>query len=126
MADSNVKLTVAFIDQTLDDEEKNEEVERLFTQIRELDEIEDIQRVTDPNPPVGNKSVGAFLTGLLMAEIKPENFKKLFGFLSDRLGNKQIKLTVKAPDGREINVEASSQQEFDYAWQKAQDFLNQK
>ncbi|MBD2472244.1 hypothetical protein [Nostoc sp. FACHB-145] len=126
MPNSSVKLTIAFIDENLDDEEKSEEVEKLLTQIRELDEVEEVSRVTDPNPPANNKSVIAFLSHLLMAEVKLENFKKLFGFLSERLGNKPVKLTVKAPDGSEINVEASSQKQFEIAWQKAQNFLDKK
>jgi len=79
--------------------------------------------VLAPNPPVVNKTAGAILFGLLTAEVSVANFKKLGAFLSDRLGNKPIKLKVKAPDGREMELEASSQQEFDYAYQKAQDFL---
>ena len=34
-----------------------------------------------------------------------------------------IRLRVKALDGRELGLEASSQTEFDFAYQKAQDFL---
>ena len=44
-------------------------------------------------------------------------------FLSDRIGNKPMKLKVKAPDGKEMELEASSRQEFDFVYQKAQDFL---
>jgi len=63
------------------------------------------------------------LVGLLTTKVSIANFKKLGAFLGDRLGNKPIKLKVKAPDGREMELEASSQAEFDYAYQKAQDFL---
>jgi ATP-dependent exoDNAse (exonuclease V) alpha subunit len=124
MADrSDVKVTIAFTDPDLEAEEKDEEVQRLLNQMKDLDEVEAVDRVIDPNPPEGNKAAGGFLVGLLLAEVSKENFKKLMGFLSDRLGNKPIKLKVKAPDGRELELEANSQAEFDYAYQKAQDFL---
>jgi hypothetical protein len=44
-----------------------------------------------------------------MAEMSVANFKKLGGFLGDRLGNKPVKLKVKAPDDRELELAASSQ-----------------
>jgi hypothetical protein len=120
---SNVKLTIAFNDPDLDMEELDEEVQRLLVQMKELDEVEEVNRVLDPNPPEGNKAIGGFIVGLLLTEVSKENFKKLMGFLGDRLGNKPIKLKVKAPDGRELELEASSQEEFDFAYQKAQAFL---
>ncbi|MFM2060514.1 MAG: hypothetical protein RLZZ507_184 [Cyanobacteriota bacterium] len=123
---SNFQITIAFTDTDLDNEDKNQEVQKLLSQMQKLDEIEDVNRVLDPNPPEGNKAGGGFLPGLLTAQVNPANFLKLFGFLAERLGNKPIKLNVKAPDGREINVEASSKEEFEFAWQKAQDFINNK
>lgn len=124
-APSNIQLTIDFNHPDLDEEEKDKEVQKLLAQIKELDQVEDVERVLDPNPPEGNKAFLSFLTGLLMVEVSPANIKKLFGFLGERLGNKAIKLTVKAPNGKEISVEASSKQEFEYAMQKAQDFLNE-
>jgi hypothetical protein len=52
--------------------------------LRDLDEIETIYRVLDPNPPEGNKALGEFLVGLLTAEVSVGNVKKLMGFLGDR------------------------------------------
>jgi hypothetical protein len=118
-----VMLTIDFNNPDLDAEEAEEAVQNLIGQMRDLDEIESVERVLDPNPPVGNKAVGSFLVGLLMAEVSVANVKKLGAFMGDRIGNKPIKLKVKAPDGRELELEASSQQEFDYAYEKAQAFL---
>lgn len=124
MADaSNVKLTIAFNDQDLDAEEKDEEVQKLLAQMKELDEVEAVDRVIDLNPPKGNKALGGFLIGLLTAEVSPANIKKVFGFLSDRLGGKPIEMTLKAPDGRELSVKASSNVEFEFVMQQAQEFL---
>jgi len=123
MAEETVMLTIAFNDPELDSEELEAQAQNLLTQMRDLDEVETVDRVLDPNPPEGNKAIGGILVGLLMAEVSVANFKKLGGFLGNRLGNKPIKLKVKAPDGREMELEASSQQEFDYAYEKAQAFL---
>jgi hypothetical protein len=120
---STATLTIAFNDPQLDQEEKEEEVQKLLKQMKQLKEVESVERVLDPNPPIGNKSFSAFLVGLLTAEVSPANIKKLFQFLTDRLGNKSIKMKVKASDGKELEIEASSREEFEVAMQKAQDFF---
>lgn len=119
-------ITISFIDPDLSLEEKDEEVQKLLIQLKKIDEVNDVERVLDPNPPVGNKSLGGFLIGMLTAEVSVTNVKKILGFLSERLSGKPIKLSLKIPDGREISVEASSQEEFAFAIQKAQEFLQNK
>ncbi|MEH2324818.1 MAG: hypothetical protein V7K32_14860 [Nostoc sp.] len=42
------------------------------------------------------------------------NFKKVLGYLSDRLGNKTIELEVEA-NGKKLKVKASSQKELNAA-----------
>jgi hypothetical protein len=78
--------------------------------------------VLDPNPPAGNKSVGAALIGILTAEVSPVNIKKLLGFLGDRLGNKPIELEVEA-NGKKLKVTASSQAEIIEQTKAAQEFV---
>ena len=123
MTSSNITLTIAFTDPALDKDEREAQAQNLLVQLKDLDEVEAVNRVLDPNPPARNKTVGGFLVGLLMTEVSVANFKKLGAFLGDRLGNKPVKLKVKAPDGRELELEASSREEFDYAYEKAQAFL---
>jgi hypothetical protein len=120
---SNIQVTIAFTDPELNSEELEAQAQNLLAQMKDLDEVESVDRALDPNAPLGNKSVGGFIIGLLTVEVSIANFKKLGAFLGDRLSNKPIKLKVKTPDGRELELEASSQQEFDFVYQKAQDFL---
>ena len=118
---SNVKLTIAFNDPDLDSEELEEQAQNLLAQMRDVDEIETVDRVLDPNPPVGNKAVGAILVGLLTAQVNKENAQKVMGFLGDRLGNKAIELEVEA-NGKKLKVKASSQEELEAAIAAAQRF----
>ncbi len=126
LEDSIISITVSFIDPDLDLEERDNEVQKLLNQIGKLDEVEEVERVLDPNPPAGNKALGGFLVGMLTAEVSSTNLKKLLGFLSERLSGKPIKIAVKTPDGREISVEASSQVEFAFAMQQVQELLQIK
>jgi len=118
---SNVKLTIAFNDPDLDSEELEEQAQNLLAQMRDLDEIETVDRVLDPNPPVGNKAVGAILVGLLTAQVNKENAQKVMGFLGDRLGNKAIELEVEA-NGKKLKVKASSREELEAEIEAAQRF----
>jgi ferric-dicitrate binding protein FerR (iron transport regulator) len=127
MSDNDLmQIAVTFDSPDSEMEERESEALNLFQALRELEEVEAVSRVLDPNPPRGNKAVGGFIIGLLTAEVSVTNFKKLMGFLGDRVGSKPIKLKLKAPDGRELELEASSQAEFEFAFQKAQEFLGNK
>ena len=92
---SSIKLTIAFSDPELDSEELEAQAQNLLAQMKDWDEVEMFDRVLDPNPPAGNKSLGAILVGLLTTQVNKENAQKLLGFLGDRLGNKLIELEVE-------------------------------
>jgi len=117
---SNVKLTIAFNDPDLDAEEREEQAQQFMAELQQMDEVE-VDRVLDPNPPEGNKAVGAILIGLLTAQVNKENAQKVMGFLGDRLGNKAIELEVEA-NGKKLKVKASSREELEAAIAAAQKF----
>jgi hypothetical protein len=119
----NLKLTIAFTDPELEPEQRDNQAQRLIAELRDIDDVETVDRVLDPNPPAGNKSIGGYLVGLLMAEVKVDNAKKLFGFLKDRLVGKSIEFTVEA-NGKKLSVKASSREELDYAIKAATDFIS--
>ena len=117
----NVQITIALQDADLDEEELQQETERLRKQINELDEVENVHLVADPNPPEGGKG-GGFLIGLLTAEVNVKNIKALFGFLSDRLSGKSIELEVEA-HGKKLKVKANSQKELLAMIEVAKEFI---
>ncbi len=119
---STVKLTINFNDPRADAEERDKEVQKLLAQLKGLDEIESVSRVPDLNPQLGSKSLGGFLIGLLTAEVSTENFKKLIGFLGDRLGGKTIEFEVEG-NGRKLKLKASSHEELEVALKAAKDFI---
>jgi hypothetical protein len=121
-ANSNIKFTITFNDPDLDAEEKDEQSQRLIAELKQIDEVDAVGRVLDPNPPEGNKALGGFLAGLLMAEVNVANAKKLMGFLGDRLGGKPIELAVEA-NGKKLTVKAHSREELEAAIKAAQDFI---
>ncbi|MFG6094064.1 hypothetical protein SPB21_02385 [Leptothoe sp. ISB3NOV94-8A] len=121
MSDATVKYTIIFNDPELDNEERDEEVDKLLPQIRELEDVV-VARVKDPSPPIGNKSLGGFLVGVLTAEVNAANAKQAFEFLRDRLGGKTIELEVEG-NGKKLKVSASNRADLEAAIQQAQAFI---
>lgn len=62
----------------------------------------------------GNKALGGFLIGLLLAEVSVANAQKLMGFLGDRLGGKPIELAVEA-NRKTLTMKAHSREELEAA-----------
>ncbi|MEH2186345.1 MAG: hypothetical protein V7K64_09195 [Nostoc sp.] len=120
-SESNVKLTIALANPDLDAEEQEREARNLLREIKDLD-VESAELVAVTEIPEGAKSVGGFLVGVLQTEVSLANFKKLLGFLGDRLGHKSIELEVEA-NGKKLKVKASSREELAAAIEQAQKFV---
>ena len=122
----DVQITIDFRNPDLDDEELEELTQSLLDEMLELDEVTDVKRVLDPNPPEGSKAVGAVLIGCLMTLVNPNNIKDLFGFMAARMANrldkKPIELEVEA-NGKKLKITANSQQDLLAAVQSAQQFV---
>ncbi|HEY9653106.1 MAG TPA: hypothetical protein V6C95_20785, partial [Coleofasciculaceae cyanobacterium] len=97
--------------------------QRVFRQMSQVDQVEQVHRIPEPNPPAGSKPLdAAFLIGLLTAEVNIKNIRALLEFLWERLSGKPIELKVEA-NGRKLEVTAYSQQELSAAVEAAQEFL---
>lgn len=119
---SSIRLTFNFNDPDLTSDERDEQAQRLIAELKDVDEVETVDRVLDPNPPEGNKALGGMLVGLLTAEVNAENAKRLFSFLGERLGGKAIELEVAA-NGKKLKVKAQNREELEFAIKAAQDFV---
>lgn len=121
--DLNVTLDLRNADPSLSPEELEALTQRLFQQMGDLDEVEQVKRIQEANPPTGSKPLdAAFLIGLLTAEVNAKNIKALLDFLWERLSGKPIELKVEA-NGKKLEVKAYSQQELSAAIEAAQQFL---
>ncbi|MBD2528353.1 hypothetical protein H6G97_01785 [Nostoc flagelliforme FACHB-838] len=118
---SNIKFTIALGNPNLDAEEQERETRNLVREIKDLD-VESAELVAVTETPKGSKALGGFLLGVLQAEVSMANFKKVLGFVGDRLGNKTVELEVEA-NGKKLKIKASSQQELAAALEAAQKFV---
>jgi hypothetical protein len=122
---SNIKLTIAFNDPELDPEERDVQSQRLMAELRDMEDVEAVGRVVDPNPPEGNKAAGGFLPGMLATEIEPVNFNSVFDLLGDRYAQKSVEIEIEVGD-RKITVTATSQAELMATLPMLQQFLSMK
>lgn len=116
-----VKFTIMFSDPDLDDEELESQAWSLLRQLREVEDIETVNRVIDSSP-LGSKSIGSYLIGLLTAEISKEKSGSLIQFFREHIGSKQIELEVEA-NGRRLKLKAGSRRDLEAALSAAQKFV---
>ncbi|RUR76276.1 hypothetical protein ACF3DV_22135 [Chlorogloeopsis fritschii PCC 9212] len=119
---SSVKFTIHFNDPNLEAEEQNEQVLRLMAELREMGEVDAVNRVPVPSTPKDSRALGGYLVGLLTAEVNVANAKKVLNFLRISLARKPIELAVEA-NGKKIQVKANSLEELEAAIKAAQDFI---
>jgi hypothetical protein len=123
LEDTVIQFTFAVNEPSLDDGERQKLAKRLLQQLRNLDEVEKVDRCEDLNPEVGSKPGFATLVGVLVAEVNVKNFKAFLSFLGDRLGDKPIAINIKVGD-KEVKIEARSRKELMEAEQIAQALLS--
>jgi len=107
-----LELTFGLNDFLFEDETRLKLAKQLLPELRDLDEVVRADRTEDLNPEANSKPGFATVIGFLTAVITFENLTKFIEWLSDRLKDKPIKLSVKVGD-EEINLEASSRQELE-------------
>ncbi len=120
---SNIKITISLIDPELGEEDKDREIQNLLTQMKELDEIENVERLVDSQIPENSKSITAKALAGAIAIVKSENTKKIWSFLTERLNSKQIEMSLEAADGRKINLKVRTQEEFKLVMGEAKKFI---
>jgi len=116
--DTNVFVNLELVDTSLDSEDLQAATRNLLKQVKAVDGVEEADLVSVNEVPDGAMAIGGFVVGLLTAEVSAANLKKVGGFLKDRIVGKTLKMSVEAY-GKKIAIEGSSQAEFEYALQKA-------
>ncbi|MDF5721359.1 MAG: sugar ABC transporter permease [Rhizonema sp. PD37] len=120
---STVEVTISLSSIDLQDEELLQaQVEDLLPQIREVDGVEEAHLVTEEASPALAKGEG-FIVGAIKALIVPGS-TALFNFLKEHFSGKPIEITLKkTSDSQELKIKAGNQKDFEFASQKAQEFL---
>ena len=121
---TNVFVNLELVDSSLDAEDLQAAARNLLKQVRAVDGVEEADLVAVTDVPEGAMALGGFVVGLLAAEVSAANLQKLGGFLKDRIVGKTLKMSVEAY-GKKIAIEGSSQVEFEYALQKANEQIAQ-
>ena len=102
-----IQVTFAVDYPELDDDRRQKIASNLLRELRDLDEVEKAYLSDDMHPEPGSKPGFATLIGFITTKVSIQNIKGFLSFLSDRLGDKPIKISVKVGD-KEVIIEAKS------------------
>ncbi len=75
----------------------------LLKEMRSLDEIDRVQRVSDPNPPEGEMSGGGNLVGVVASKLNLSNVRSVGGYLAQKFASKPVDIKVEA-NGRKFEI----------------------
>jgi len=120
-------IALTFQAPELNDEDLQAEVEKLLPQIREIDSVEQADLISVEPVPDGSKAGSGFVLGAL--KLVADNSKiiqALLGLSNALLGNKTLKMTVKASDGSEFSGEAKNRDELEYLLKQAEEFYQRR
>jgi len=125
---NRTEILLTFQAPDLDDEDLQIYVERLLPQIRDIEGVEKANLVGAETTVEGSRSIGGFALGAVKVVAENSNIIKGLWSLSNTLtgNNKTLKMTVKAPDGREFSGEAKSRDDFEYLMQQAEEFYQRR
>ena len=119
--DCTIQFTFAIDDPELDDDRRDKIARQLLPELRKQDEVVKADLTEDLNPEAGSKGF-ATLIGVLTAEVSIKNIKGFLSFLSDRLKDQSLEITVKVGD-KEVSIKAKSRQELLESEKIAKDLL---
>jgi hypothetical protein len=119
---SHVRLIVSINDESLDLENQERAVVNLIKRLRNSDEIDQLGRVTDPNPPISGKSFGGSLLGKLTIDFAQDKAKKVLGVLFNNLIGKSIEVEMEG-NGKKMKVKVANQSELEATIETAKKFF---
>jgi hypothetical protein len=99
VSESLVEVTFALDDPSLDDNERQEFVNKLLPQLREQGDAESVERAEDLSSEVGSKGGLDKLIGVLTAKKVPlDKVVSFMGFVGEKFAEKSMKLHMKDGD----------------------------
>ncbi|MFM6206319.1 hypothetical protein [Planktothrix sp.] len=102
-----IQFTFGLNEPEAEDSERLNFSRKLLQELRQLDEVESVERAENLNPEVGSKPGFETLLGILTTEVSFKNFGTFLEFLGNRLQSKPIKGKIKLGDN-EVEFEVKS------------------
>lgn len=118
MQDSFLNITINWRqdERDVDPERQERETEMLYRELRQMDDVEAVNRVPDPDVPDGGMGA-AWLWNVLQAEVSVENIGVLYRLVRDRLPGPPIDFELTNGD-RKVVVKGVRPEDMDEAVKK--------
>ncbi|NET50574.1 MAG: hypothetical protein F6K09_18150 [Merismopedia sp. SIO2A8] len=101
MENSPITITINWQQDDDDAERQERQTETLYRELRQMDEVDAVNRVADLNVPDGGMGA-AWLWSVLQAEVTLENLGKLYSVVRDRLPGKPMEFEVSNGDRKVV------------------------
>lgn len=123
MADNNLKITVILDNPDLGEEDLQEAVQMLQTEISEVQGVAEAELIPITEAPPNSKGIGGFLLGQLQALVTAKHLKTLASFLSKNLQGNKVKIQVEG-NGKKLKLELNRPEDIDVIMPKVEEFIN--
>ena len=105
-----IQFTLGLDEPEIEDEERLKFGQKMLRELRNLDEVERVERTEDLSPETGSKPGFSTLIGSVTALVQAKNLQGFLGFCGERLQDKPIKGSIKIGE-KEVEFEVKSRQE---------------
>ncbi|MEM9449107.1 MAG: hypothetical protein AAGA75_11290 [Cyanobacteria bacterium P01_E01_bin.6] len=112
----NITINWRQDERDVDPERQERETEMLYRELRQMDDVEAVNRVPDPDVPDGGMGA-AWLWDVLQAEVSVENIGVLYRLVRDRLPGPPIDFELTNGD-RKVVVKGVRPEDMDEAVKK--------
>ncbi len=124
MSETPIQVTITLLDpQSKDDEELQEAVQNLQSELREVEGVTDADLIPVEQAPPDSKGIGGFLLGQLKALVSLKQLKTLVSFLGHNLFGRTVKIKAEG-NGRKLEVELTRPEDIDKVMPQVERFIN--
>ncbi len=123
MSETRVQVTITLSDPQLKDEELQEAVQNLQSELREVEGVTEADLIPVEQAPPDSKGIGGFLLGQLKALVSLKHLKTLVSFLGHNPFGRTVKIKAEG-NGRKLEVELSRPEDIDKVMPQVERFIN--
>lgn len=123
MSETQVRVIITLSDPQLKDEEIQEAVQNLQSELREVEGVTESDLIPVEQASPNSKSIGGFLLGQLKALVSIKYLKTLVSFLGHNLFGRTVEIKAEG-NGRKLEVKLSRPEDIDKVMPQVERFIN--
>ena len=124
MTETSVQVTITLSDPQLKDEDLQEAVQNLQSELREVEGVTEADLIPVEQAPPDSKGIGGFLLGQLKALVSLKYLKTLVNFVGQNIIiGRTVEIKAEG-NGRKLEVKLSRPEDIDKVMPQVERFIN--